>query len=234
MGRLIHRIKVFFMLLLIVMFLAGTRACQENYDFASQTGGIDTPTPTPTDDDDDDIIPVPTPNGTPVATPTAAPAPTPILDDDDDLLDDDEPGLLESLAALDEGEKSALSTNIGAAGDSFSSQSGGSNWLGQAFSDKDPIETEEAYLFLQEMMQGFDDDLDGIPNAYEVLLGTNPFEHDTSRNGYSDAVELLFGSDPLNPHLKPDMSTVEAHEIFMAISPYKALISSLVSSPSPE
>jgi len=223
----LQRAKLIFIFLLVVLFLAGARACQEDYDFASQSG-LPTPTPTdsPDDDDDDDLVPVPTPTVTPTITPIASPVPTPITDEDDlfedDLLDD-EPGLLEQLAALDSAE--ANISGVTAKSDLGSPNV--DNWLGQAFSGLDPIQAESAYIAMKDMMQGFDDDLDGIPNAYEILLGTNSFEADSNRNGYDDMIELLLGSDPVNPDIKPSISPSEAHALFAAINPYKPLISSL-------
>jgi len=221
---LFQRVKLIFMFLFIVLFLAGARVCQEDYDFASQSG---LPTPTATPDDDNDLVPVPTPTVTPTITPVVSPVPTPVVDDDlleDDLLED-EAGLLEQLAALDSGGASSRLS-----GDTSESHTGSpnmNNWLGQAFSSLDPIRAESAYLAMKEMMQGFDDDLDGIPNAYEVLLGTNLSQADSNHNGYYDLIELLLGSDPADPYTRPAISPSEAHGLFTAINPYKPLISSL-------
>lgn len=44
-----------------------------------------------------------------------------------------------------------------------------------------------------------DSDGDGLTDAEESLLGTNPFNSDTDGDGYSDGVEVEAGYDPLRP-----------------------------------
>lgn len=44
-----------------------------------------------------------------------------------------------------------------------------------------------------------DYDNDGIPDADEVALGTDPMREDTDGDGFSDGVERLAGTDPLSP-----------------------------------
>ncbi|HEX3747541.1 MAG TPA: IPT/TIG domain-containing protein, partial [Bryobacteraceae bacterium] len=44
-----------------------------------------------------------------------------------------------------------------------------------------------------------DADQDGISNAQELTLGTDPLNSDTDGDRYPDGLELAFGSDPLNP-----------------------------------
>jgi hypothetical protein len=48
-------------------------------------------------------------------------------------------------------------------------------------------------------MSGVDTDSDGIPDALEKLLGTDPDKSDTDGDGYSDKTEILSGYDPLGP-----------------------------------
>lgn len=43
----------------------------------------------------------------------------------------------------------------------------------------------------------FDDDKDGLSNAEELIIGTDPEMLDTDRDGYSDFVEVEFGISPL-------------------------------------
>ena len=45
---------------------------------------------------------------------------------------------------------------------------------------------------------GRDTDGDGIPDALELALGTDPLNADTDGDGIPDGVELLLGSDPLD------------------------------------
>jgi len=46
-------------------------------------------------------------------------------------------------------------------------------------------------------MEGVDTDGDGIPDALEKLLGTDPNKADTDGDGYNDKTEILSGYDPL-------------------------------------
>jgi DNA-binding beta-propeller fold protein YncE len=54
-----------------------------------------------------------------------------------------------------------------------------------------PIDPSDALLDL---------DGDGLLNAEEFALGTDPFKADTDGDGYSDALEIATGYDPLNPN----------------------------------
>ena len=44
-----------------------------------------------------------------------------------------------------------------------------------------------------------DPDTDGLTNAQELALGTDPLNPDTDGDRYLDGLEVLYGSDPLNP-----------------------------------
>lgn len=46
-------------------------------------------------------------------------------------------------------------------------------------------------------MYGLDSDHDGLPNALEIALGTNPFKADSDNDHYSDYTELKLGYNPL-------------------------------------
>ena len=50
-----------------------------------------------------------------------------------------------------------------------------------------------------------DSDGDGICDADELLLGTNPYLADSDGDGYPDGLELALGSDPLDPKSIPDI-----------------------------
>ncbi|MDA1259033.1 MAG: hypothetical protein O3A20_00265, partial [Planctomycetota bacterium] len=41
-----------------------------------------------------------------------------------------------------------------------------------------------------------DDDLDGLDNAMEVRLGSNPFKANVDGDGLNDLAEILLGTDP--------------------------------------
>ncbi|MFZ9612619.1 MAG: CotH kinase family protein [Crocinitomicaceae bacterium] len=53
-----------------------------------------------------------------------------------------------------------------------------------------------------------DTDFDGLTDAQEGVLGTNPNNPDTDGDGYNDALEVTQGSDPLNP-CDPNTSSPE-------------------------
>jgi hypothetical protein len=44
-----------------------------------------------------------------------------------------------------------------------------------------------------------DDDNDGLSDAQEASLGTNPLVADTDGDGFDDGVEVAAGTDPLDP-----------------------------------
>ena len=48
-----------------------------------------------------------------------------------------------------------------------------------------------------------DPDLDGLTNAQEIALGTDPVNPDTDGDLYPDGLEVLFGSNPLDPNSIP-------------------------------
>ena len=49
-----------------------------------------------------------------------------------------------------------------------------------------------------------DPDGDGLTNAQEISLGTDPLNRDTDGDGYPDGLEVALGSDPLNPSSIPN------------------------------
>ncbi|MCP5527885.1 MAG: PPC domain-containing protein [Verrucomicrobiales bacterium] len=52
--------------------------------------------------------------------------------------------------------------------------------------------------------QHLDSDGDGLTDAEEALLGTDPFDPDTDDDGLSDQEETLLGTDPLDPDTDDD------------------------------
>lgn len=48
-----------------------------------------------------------------------------------------------------------------------------------------------------------DPDFDGLTNAQEIQLGTDPLNNDTDGDGFGDGDEVAMGSDPLDPNSKP-------------------------------
>lgn len=53
-----------------------------------------------------------------------------------------------------------------------------------------------------------DPDGDGLTNAQEIMLGTDPLNADTDGDGYQDGLEVALGSDPRNPASIPNINPV--------------------------
>lgn len=53
-----------------------------------------------------------------------------------------------------------------------------------------------------------DADGDGLTNAQEIALGTDPLNPDTDGDGFPDGLEVTLRSDPLNPSSVPNISSV--------------------------
>ena len=51
-----------------------------------------------------------------------------------------------------------------------------------------------------------DPDVDGLTNAQEIAIGTDPLNSDTDGDGFPDGMEVALGSDPLNPASVPNIS----------------------------
>ena len=63
-----------------------------------------------------------------------------------------------------------------------------------------------------------DPDGDGLPEALETLLTTDPAKFDTDGDGYSDGVEYAYGSDPKNLADVPDFTLFPRAEFVHAMS----------------
>jgi len=50
-----------------------------------------------------------------------------------------------------------------------------------------------------------DSDGDGLPDWFELLIGTSPYMVDTDGDGVSDYIEFFLGTDPLNPNSAPQI-----------------------------
>jgi hypothetical protein len=57
-----------------------------------------------------------------------------------------------------------------------------------------------------------DTDGDGLTNAQEVVLGTDPTNPDTDGDTYVDGLEVLYGSDPLDPMSIPVLPKIKESE----------------------
>jgi len=220
---MVYRLLALFFL---VFVLTGVNYCREDFEIGAQSSSptpspSPSPSPTPVDDDDDDEI-VPTP--TPTATPTPTPVPTP-----DPLGDPPTLSLLRSLEDLSQPTQSGVTEPSVSDSEELLN-----NWLGQigieseadvrtslvsmaldrdgdGFVDclelqvgSDPFSPHSAPIQLLEMFD-FDPDFDGLPVHMELSLKLNPFHFDTDGDGYSDLVEILAGSDPLDARSTPEL-----------------------------
>lgn len=209
------------------LLLSGTKACQEDYDLGSRSSGRETATPTPTPTETDDGLgeetptPTPVPTGSPTATVSASPTP------------DTATAFLGALAAVakeysGKEEDSGPPSNRA----DLNSERGslGGNWLGRSYvkesndelfdSDGDGYSDDlerslgtdprDEYAqpnpgasVLMNRFRGVDDDYDGLSNADEAKLGTNPNRADTDEDEVRDGAEFASDSDPLDPASMP-------------------------------
>jgi hypothetical protein len=69
-----------------------------------------------------------------------------------------------------------------------------------------PTNSLQFYRILSLISTNNDPDLDGLPEAAEIALGTNPRRTDTDGDGFSDGHEIVAGTDPLDPNSFPRFS----------------------------
>jgi hypothetical protein len=200
-------------LLMVSVFLLGTKECQEDYEFGSQTKVVATGTPTATPDEDGTATPTPTPTATGTvapsataiaATPTAAPAV------ERAALRTDGGSFLQGLAELakrdedagagSDARSSSASTDAGEGpANPYAAVGAAQNWLGRAF-QRDVKDTDN----------------DGFSDWLEESFGTNPKDSrsippapvtrlkgdallESDGDGQLNAVEAAAGTDPRNP-----------------------------------
>jgi hypothetical protein len=58
-----------------------------------------------------------------------------------------------------------------------------------------------------------DFDMDGLSNAQELRLGTDPLRADTDGDGWSDDAELTVGTDPVDANSRPYMMVVSSPSV---------------------
>lgn len=200
----IEKISFAICILGLGLVLSGTKACREDYFFATQVDGVATSTPDPTEEAVITLTPSVTATETPSPTETAEPAATltavptstiaptatvataALLNSfsfKDDLPDD--------LTDDNSGKKSvtAETVKVGKVG----------NWLGNAFTDNDTNGKDDA-----------DNDSDGYSNGLEANKNTDPdnarsypfyqssknyLKSDADRDGIEDTEEENLGTD---------------------------------------
>ncbi len=64
----------------------------------------------------------------------------------------------------------------------------------------------QPWLFGESVKNMSDSDGDGLSDADEIRLGTNPYRQDTDGDGYPDGLEVALGSNPLDPNSIPDIN----------------------------
>jgi len=64
-----------------------------------------------------------------------------------------------------------------------------------------------------------DADGDGLSNAEELALGTNPRDNDTDKDGWPDGLEVQFGGDPVSDGVGPKMFVAAAPPILVLVRP---------------
>jgi len=213
------------------IFLSGTKACQEDYELGAQTNtGTDTPTASATADGGDEGTATLTPTRTATAVaattePTEVPEATNTPGGSQAAQE-----ILNELALLNEPEKEKKDTSSQRSGQTAGSGKT-SNWLGKAFhgnseegsgfdSDGDGYTDElensagtnpndpqsvppPPQIKLSGRMQAIDKDMDGFSNTKELQKGTDPEIPDTDGDGVADGLEIMAGTNPLDPNSSP-------------------------------
>jgi len=197
-------------LLMVTVFLLGTKECQEDYELGSQTKVVATGTPTATPDEDGTATPTPTPTATGTvapsataiaATPTAAPAV------ERAALRTDTGSFLQGLAELakrDETnpEASGERTPRGrqgsdeASANPYAAVGAAQNWLGRAFlKDVKDIDNDGFSDWLEESFGTSPNDSRSTPPAPVTKIKSDTLR-ESDGDGHLDAVEAAAGTDP--------------------------------------
>ncbi len=227
LSKIRHQLAFSGSLIMLALFVGGTKECQQDYVLGAQISVSPTATPTPEEDGTISGSPTSTPTTTATATATAAPTVSATAGINAAFFRE-----LSKLGAVEAEKRPAAPAIavVGAAG----SGSGSDNWLGNAFkkdgakvlsaaaldSDGDGYTDDFEVQFgsdpddrtqtppppvtkLASRLRGVDTDMDGVTDVEERKAGLNSGAKDTDRDGYTDGAELLSGSDPLDPSSTP-------------------------------
>ncbi len=192
-------------LLVLAIFLLGTKECQEDYELGAQTEVAATPTPTV--EDDEDGTETPTPTATPTGTISATASPTPT----DSAARLAAVGIMGSLAELNrnagaaDGEEPAEPRSLEAPSSNpyttlgRSGPGSGGNWLGRAFVND--VKDTDADGFCDWLERAFGTDVNdprSTPPPPRTKLA-HELLRDSDGDGQLDGVEAAAGSDPRDP-----------------------------------
>lgn len=78
--------------------------------------------------------------------------------------------------------------------------------------------TPESFFRICSLVSAGDADGDGLPDAIETTLGTDPRRIDTDDDGFGDGVEVAFGSNPLNRNSVPSITNLPRAGFVDAVS----------------
>lgn len=206
------KITLIVALLLFAITMSGTKACRENYNFASQSNlgsptpsGSETPTPTSSGTEDEDDIGIETPTETPTATATASGDPTSTTTATATATESSVIVALRSLS--NEGQEdtpieNANSIDIAEGVASASALRAGKkgNWLGQIYKEDiegDSLDSDsDGYTDLLETDVGSDpNNADSIPPLPVTFLASRFAGVDDDYDGLSNEEELKEGTD---------------------------------------
>lgn len=221
-SSIVDRIAASMVFLSLAAVVSGTKACQEDYDFASQTsitpGATVTPGSTATGTATVTAVTTGTPASTAVATTT--PAATSSASGDENTSEEAAGGsdLFSELSALSSRSgngKQAAQTGESPKGDNWLGDNfkkdGGSDWKdsdADGFSDeleeRKGGDADDAGVIPQNVfstnyasrLEVVDADQDGIVDGQEEKFNANPLNPDTDDDGRPDGIEVLSGGSP--------------------------------------
>ena len=232
--EILHRVVFITSLLILAASTAGTKACQEDYFFATQTKiGNQTPTVTPTDGGDETTTVTPTARSgtsTPTAEPGDTATPTPIPTITPTVGTAALSGLMADFKSL--GDSSVKTPKAGAAAAAVAAegQSGSvGNWLGQMGSkdksaDQPQVDSDkDGYMDWLESDSGSDPkDPQSTP---QVKLTTRLSDRlagvDDDADGLSTQEERRIGTDPSRADTDGD-SVLDGAEVLSGSNPLSA------------
>ena len=201
------RLPALLVVITSALLLTGTRACQEDYDLASQST---VPTAEPTDDGTQPVgTRTATSTPTPTETPTLEPSSTPTVSGTATVAPTETPEVVSAALLRDLGGLSgqgSASTTIPTAAAAVAAINAGTsegrtyveNWLGKIYSDKLTLDSD-GDGFSDALEADFETDAhnkDSQPPAPVTLLDARLGASDADLDGLTQEVERDLGLDP--------------------------------------